>query len=246
MSLLSDFDPAAVDTVSLPEVQAVAFDLYRDIHKGIRADLFTVTSAAGYIDPSSRDARVGLAGEVSRLMSFLDDHAAHEDTHIEPAVERLLPEIAAQIDQDHRSFERRGELLVELAMHAVDATAVAQRGCVHRLYLELASFTSTYLAHQDIEERVIMPALDRALGVEGNLAIHGAILGSIPPEKMMESMQVMLPAMNVDDRTELLGGMAASAPPPAFAAVWSLAQQIVPKPDVATLSTRLGLPLDAA
>src|SRR5690348_8739152 len=98
MSLLSDFDPTAVDTISLPEVQAVTFDLYRDVHKGIRADLFTITSAAGYIDPSNRDARVGLAGEVSRLMSFLDDHAAHEDHHIEPEVERLLPEVAAQID----------------------------------------------------------------------------------------------------------------------------------------------------
>jgi hypothetical protein len=246
MSLLSDIDPAAVETTSLPEVQMVTFDLYRDVHKGIRADLFTITSAAGYIDPSNRDARVGLAGEVSRVVSFLDDHAAHEDQHIEPEVERLLPVVARRIAADHRSFERTGELLVELAMHAVDATAIAQRGCVHRLYLELASFTSTYLAHQDLEERIVMPALERALGVEGDLAIHGAILASIPPEKMMASMQIMLPAMNVDDRTELLGGMAASAPPPAFAAVWSLAQQIVPKPDVATLATRLGLALDAA
>jgi hypothetical protein len=245
MSILSDLDPALA-TTSLPEVQAVTFDLYRDIHKGIRADLFAVTGAAGYIDPSSRDARVGLASEVSRLFAFLDDHAEHEDTFIEPEVERLLPEVAEQIAQHHRSFERRGELLVELAVHAVDATAIAQRGCVHRLYLELASFTSTYLAHQDLEERVVMPALERALGVEGNLAIHGRIIGSLPPEKMAESMQVMLPAMNNDDRTELLGGMAASAPAPAVAAVWSIAQRVVPKPDVAVLAERLGFALDAA
>src|SRR4051794_16124066 len=206
MSLLSDIDPAAVETISLPEVQAVTHDLYRDVHKGIRADLFRVTAAAGYIDPSSRDARVGLAGDVSQLMSFLDDHAEHEDRFIEPEVERLLPDVAERIDHDHRSFERRGELLVELAVHAVDASAIAQRSCLHRLYLELASFTSTYLAHQDLEERIVMPALERALGAEANLAIHGALLASIPPAKMMEAMHLMLPAMNVDDRTELLGG----------------------------------------
>ena len=40
------------------------------------------------------------------------------------------------------------------------------RGRTHALYLDLASFTSAYLAHQDLEEREIMPALDQAIGFE--------------------------------------------------------------------------------
>jgi len=87
------------------------------------------------------------------------------------------------------------------------------------LYLDLASFVSSYLEHQDMEERVVMPALEQAIGVEAVIGIHGAILGSIPPDELMRSLALMLPAMNVDDRTELLGGMRAAAPPEAFAAV---------------------------
>ena len=59
--------------------------------------------------------------------------------------------------------------LQEMAYDAVNAMQSAQRFAVHRLYIELASFTSEYLAHQDLEERLVMPALEQAIGVE---AVH--------------------------------------------------------------------------
>ena len=47
--------------------------------------------------------------------------------------------------------------------------------------------------------------------------------------------------MNVDDRTELLGGMQAGAPAEVFAGVWGLADSVLPPADLAALATRLGL-----
>ena len=111
---------------------------------------------------------------------------------------------------------------------------------VQRLYIELASFTSAYLAHQDLEERVVAPELHRVIGPEGVLAIHQAIIASIPPDQMAASLALMLPAMNNDDRTELLGGMQAGAPPEVFAGVWSLAGSVLESRDVAVLARRLG------
>ena len=60
--------------------------------------------------------------------------------------------------RDHAAFEVRGEGLVALAAEAAEADAADARRLAHLLYLDLASFTSSYLAHQDLEERVIMPA----------------------------------------------------------------------------------------
>ena len=51
-------------------------------------------------------------------------------------------------------------------MDAADAGAADQRRLGHLLYLELSAFTSAYLAHQVVEERVVMPALEQALGFE--------------------------------------------------------------------------------
>jgi hypothetical protein len=107
--------------------------------------------------------------------------------------------------------------------------------------LGLASFTSAYLEHQDVEERVVMPALETAIGVESMVAIHQAIVGSIPPDQMAQSLAVMLPAMNVDGRATLLGGIQAGAPAPVFEGVWGLARSVLAPADQAAVAVRLGL-----
>ena len=44
---------------------------------------------------------------------------------------------------------------------------------------------------------------------------------------MAKSLALMLPAMNIDDRTELLGGMRAGAPAEVFDGVWGLAGSVL-------------------
>jgi hypothetical protein len=51
----------------------------------------------------------------------------------------------------------------------------------------------------------------------------------------------MLPAMNLDDRVELLGGMQAGAPPEVFDGVWSLARSVLPAADHQAVARRLAL-----
>ena len=58
-----------------------------------------------------------------------------------------------------------------------------------------------------------MPTLERTVGVEAVLGMHAAIIGSIPPAEMAKSLALMLPSMNIDDRTELLGALRAERAP---------------------------------
>ncbi len=218
----------------------VAVDLYRDIHKGIRAELFAVTGEAGSLDPADRLGRASLAGHVGSVVDLLVDHAGHEDAAVQPILERQLPVLAGLVEADHRSLEDRMVTLREIADGAVDAPAPQQRAHTHQLYLELASFTASYLRHQDMEERVVMPALELAIGAQDVLAVHQSIVSSIPPDQMAQSLALMLPAMNVDDRTELLGGMQAGAPPEVFEGVWSLVGSVLVPADVRALAVRLG------
>ena len=220
-------------------LRLVAVDLYRDIHKGIRAELFAITETAGRVDPSDQGDRAALAAHVSSVVDLLVSHAEHEDGHIQPVLETRLPDLAERIEHDHHRLEARIHGLAELA-GAVATTPGRARDDIHRLYVELASFTSSYLAHQDLEERVVMPALEDVVGVEATLDIHVAIVGSIPPDVMAASLAVMLPAMNVDDRTELLGGMQAGAPAEVFEGVWSLAGSVLPPAELTALAARLG------
>jgi len=203
--------------------ELVAFDLYKDVHKGIRSEMFSLIESAGNADPSDRCARVAVSDHVRSVVAFLDMHAEHEDAAILPDLEAHLPAMAERIAT------------------AADAAGPDQRRLTHQLYLDLAAFASSYLAHQDFEERELMPALFEAVGFEAVLGIHQAIVGAIPPAEMVTSLAVMLPAMNLDDRAELLGGMRAGAPAEVFQGVWSLAGSVLAPADRAALATRLDL-----
>lgn len=215
----------------------VAFDLYRDIHKGIRAELFALTAEAGRIDPSDTGAVIALDAQVRSVVDFLVSHAEHEDGVIQPALEARAADLAGAIARDHESLEGRMLVLRELASSAVDATD--RRRAVHELYVEVAAFTGAYLLHQDLEERVVGPALEVLFGVDGVLEMHGRILAAIPPQEMGESVAIMLPAMNVDDRTEMLGGIRATAPAEAFAAMRGLAASVLTEADFRAVDDRL-------
>lgn len=225
----------------LQALEPVTFDLYRDIHKGIRSELFAVTTAAGNVDPGDRADRADLAGHIASVVELLVTHAEHEDAVVQPAIEEHLPALAEQIAVDHPALEARIEEIGFMADAAVNAPAFAQRFELHRIYVELASFTSAYLAHQDLEERQVMPGLERAIGVEAVIGLNQAIVSAIPPEQMAKTLPIMIRAMNVDDRTDVLGGMQRSAPPEVFAQVFGLARSVLSPCEGEALARRLGI-----
>ena len=227
--------------MTIIDIPTVTLDLYKDIHKGIRAELFAVTTSVGQTDPSDAVARLAVAAHVRDVYQLLEEHAEHEDGAIQPLLEVHLPQLAEQVAVDHASFDRRGASLVDLAGAAAEATGGEERRLLHLLYLDLGSFVSSYLAHQDLEERELMPALERAVGVDAVVGVHQQILAAIPPDVMARTLALMLPAMNLDDRAEMLGGMRAEAPAEVFEGVWGLAGSVLEPCDLATLATRLGL-----
>ncbi|MCB1016578.1 MAG: hemerythrin domain-containing protein [Acidimicrobiales bacterium] len=224
---------------SVPAMATV--DLYLDIHKGIRADLFSVTGRAGSLDPADAAGRAALAEAVRWSVDLLVSHAEHEDTVVQPVLEVERPDLAEVIATDHHGLEPRMDGLVALADAAADVAGAEARSWLHALYLDLALFTGDYLRHQDTEERVVMPALEAAIGPDAVRALEGAIISSIPPDEMAASLAVMLPAMNLDDRAGLLGGMQAGAPADVFAGVWALVGSVLDPADHERLGERLGL-----
>jgi hypothetical protein len=230
---------------ALPPITAVTapvtLDLYKDIHKAIRVELFAATSEAGRLDPSQGVARAALASHIGDIVELLRSHAEHEDAAIQPTLEAQLPDLAERVEVDHLTLEARMDDLVEMAAEQAYLEVTDPGAKVQRLYLALASFTSDYLVHQDVEERVIMPTLEATVGFETVLGMHQAIISSIPPEEMGRSLALMIPAMNVDDRTALLGGMRAGAPAEVFEGVWSLVGSVLDPSDVQVLARRLDI-----
>jgi hypothetical protein len=232
---------SVIEVTSLPDLQPVLFDIYRDIHKGIRGELFALTTSAGRTDPSDDEARADLSRHIDSVVELLVGHAHHEDAAIMPALERFLPDLAERIATDHVALDGRIATIDDMSKSAVDASGDVRRFELHRVYLELSAFVSAYLAHIDLEERYVGPALQQAVGVEGVVGIHGAIIGSLTPEEMASTLPLMFTGMNVDDQTEMLGGMQAHAPAEVFNGVWGLFGSAVSNADRAVVAKRLAI-----
>jgi hypothetical protein len=239
MTIVDQRPPFASEIIVDP-ASTLAFDAYRDIHKGIRAELFAVTASAGNTDPGDREGRAVLSAHVVEVIALLADHAHHEDTHLLPVLEEHLPVLFERNATEHTALETRLNRIADRAGAITDAEAGEQRARVHNLYLDLASFTGAYLAHQEFEERMVMPAVLDAIGVDGAFAVHTAIVSSIPPPTMAKGLAVMVPALNVEDRMELLSGIQHGAPPETFAAVWSLTRSVLSAADFRALAARMG------
>lgn len=221
-------------------VDADAYDFYRQIHKGIRLALFHTTLRAGSIDVADADA-IDAFLEVHRsLLGLLRSHHHHEDDFVQPLLEEHASALALTIAAQHGDvehamarLERRGEPLASVARAGRAAAA-------HNLYLDFGRLTSAYLAHQLVEETQVMPALRAAMPTDELVAVDLAIRGSLPPEEMAEVMTYMLPAMDVEERTEMLGGMA-MAPPEIFALFQAAAQAALNADEWAQVACRIGL-----
>jgi hypothetical protein len=123
------------------------------------------------------------------------------------------------------------------------ALAVARSGRPGRAstcYLDLSRLTSGYLAHQLVEETQVMPALRPSSPPTSSSRSTCRSAASIPPEEMVLALSHLLPAMNVEERVDMLGGMA-MAPPEVFAVFREAAESILPAADFAQVAGRLGL-----
>ena len=158
------------------------------------------------------------------MVELLVAHAEHEDEFVQPVIERFAPAYAAEIAEAHPRLECQMAELEVLADRAADACPEQARILTHRLYLGLASFTAEYLQHQEFEEFEVMVMLSQHLTFEELLAIDNAIVASIEPDMMAKSAALMLPAMNIEDQTDLFEGARNGVPPEVFQGMLMLAR----------------------
>ena len=71
-------DTVTPSTFTPSTFELVAVDTYRDIHKGIRADLFAVTTAAGRVDPSDERGRAAVADHVAAVAQVLAEEHPYD------------------------------------------------------------------------------------------------------------------------------------------------------------------------
>jgi hemerythrin-like domain-containing protein len=217
------------------------FSLYHEVHKGLRQSLLQLVIDCGQADPLDRTAVASLQAAFVALRSLLEEHAAHEERWVEPLIERVDATIARALAAEHEVLD--GELAgVEAALQRWNAAADAQRvGEGQRALTALAHFAGGYLTHMGREENEAMPALQAAFSDEELMEVSQQLRGSIAPERMAEFMALMIPALNVEERTELFAGLKAGAPAQVLEGMCALAANVLDADAWSQVQARAGL-----
>jgi hypothetical protein len=129
----------------------LSIDVYSLPHKALRAALADAGTALGAVEADDLVTAVARAG---LALDELTAHAEHEDTFIQPIVERFLPELAVAVEEQHLALAAR-VLMVRAELDA----ALAQRSAPVAAYRAFQRLVSENLSHLDHEETVVLPAL---------------------------------------------------------------------------------------
>ncbi len=210
-------------------------DLYREVHKGLRSALFQLTVAAGALDAEDSDAVDAFRRRFADVDMMLTTHHGHEDgARLLGLIAEHAPDSVDVVEAAHEQSEAALAILRPMVA-ALDASSAGD------VYDAAAQFTAAYLAHMDVEEHRVMPALQQNVDGDTLFAIMMEIRGSVPPPEMCVFLSYMLPAMDIDERTSTLGGMKAGAPPEVFDMFWDTAQSCLVSADFARVAGRIGM-----
>jgi hypothetical protein len=235
-----NLDPKELTCVAAAAAPRV--DMYSGIHKALRALMADTLLAVGRMDADDGLERAQVTERVLELLQFCAGHLQHENEFVHAAIEARAPGASAQIGHEH------DEHLKHIAQLA-DAVAVL-RGCdasarplaASRLYRELALFVADNFQHMHVEETAHNAVLWARYTDAELVAIHDALVASIPPQEMMATARWLVPFMNPAERVGLLSDIRAKAPAPAFQAILETVRPHLAANEWAKLARALQLP----
>lgn len=202
------------------------YNFYHAIHKALRLGHCSILPALGSLDYRDRAKTEKVMADLRRLLAVGRGHLEGENREIHAALEQRVPGASAHAAHDHEDHEASFAEIEEL-IRAIEQAELPQRELAgRRLYRRYAVFAAHDLEHMNVEETELLTALHDAFTDEELKAIEGRIIASIPPEKMMAAMALMAPALNHDERVELLAKMQQAMPEAIFQGV--LASAIKP------------------
>ncbi|MDL2406316.1 hypothetical protein PY650_11745 [Rhizobium calliandrae] len=202
---------------SIPDLNG-RYDIYGAIHKGLRKAGCDLLGRLGTADFQNAEETVFLIDDLRNYLMLAASHVNHEDDHIHVALAAKGVSTVTLDDQhdDHRTAFRE---LEELIAAWEKAWPLHKPACGRKLYLAFAAYIADDFAHMHEEETVTGPLLWSNFTDNEILGIEMSIISSLPPEKSMAFMRIMIPAINPAERAALLGAMKKDAPPEIFQAV---------------------------
>ncbi len=226
-------------TASIQQADAGRVDIYRDIHRALRAYMTDTLVCVARLDGDDVGEVATVLSQVRALMDFCAGHLEHENNFVHTAIEVRRPGGARATADDHLEHEQAIEALRSLAAAVETSAGTVRAATIKRLHDRLAVFIGENLIHMHVEETQNNAAL-WAIYTDAELnALHDSIVASLAPAETAVVMRWMIPAISPAERLGLLSGMRDHAPAAVFEGVMAIAREYLPTRDWNKLSQAL-------
>lgn len=191
-------------------------DLIVVAHHAFRHDIADIDAAA--LD-SARGQR-GLEGTIQRFQFFgemLSWHAHGEDTGIFPALERVVPSVAAAYEIDHRGLDLAFDGLAS-AISARDPVATARATAAFKFHLDMHLYKEEVHLYRLFGERLSGSEQAEAVGI---------FTEALPRTRFGDFVGWLFPLVGQDDRAKVIRVWHQAMPPDVFTASARLAREAI-------------------
>ena len=165
-------------------MKTLRFNLFNQIHKGLRALLYNTAISIQHTEFLQADQARETFDKVKKTLWVFNSHAHAEDELLFPLLQTFAPDIVMDFEQQHQRDHELSEslrLIVHSYSFATDSSAKLKCGIL--LQQAFDEFTAFNLHHMSREETIINEALWQHYADQDIAAIEKTIVASLPPEK---------------------------------------------------------------
>ena len=195
------------------------FDLYAQMHKGLRAFMAATLVTWGRLDCDSDQAVKDGLDQLTLLLDACVAHLDKENRYVHPALEVSCPGASEQVSAEHQhhlasiaQLRARGDAIVVLV------PAAREPQC-HQLYRALAIFIAENLTHMEVEESRHSAMLWAGYSDAELAEIHAAIVAGTAPSDMAVAIRWVAPNLRPPELLALLQGVQRDVPEVVFSGI---------------------------
>lgn len=217
-------------------------DLYRPIHKALRAALFDATRRLGTLDADDPIELERTASELGQLLAWLAGHLRRGNDYLHAAIEARRPGGAQRGNEAHRERLAAIATLAEELALLRQARAAERPALAARLYQEWHRYVADELAHMQREEAEHNDALWALYGDAELAALHDRLLASMPPAQQRQALAWLAQSLAPAELAGLFAELRDQGPPEAFGSALATVHPRLSDARWTQLTRALGLP----
>jgi len=206
------------------------FNIFNQIHKALRAMLYDTSLTLQQTHFADADEAETAMGKVRQVVDIFDEHAAHEDHFVFPAIRQYEPSLVDAFELEHvkdHALSEKLRGLLTVYNHAVRTDVKIETGqAIHGAFINFMIFN---LEHMAKEETILNKILWRYYSDEEIMDISRRIISTIPQSDMEITNAWMMRGLSNTEISGWLKTAEKNAPQPVFAQLFSIAERELPE-----------------